>query len=183
MENKFPDRRKNYYIKKEFQRSFILKFLSLVIIGVIISGAIVYFMSGSTLTTTFSNSRLAIKNTAEYIFPTVLLSSVSVLIIIGMAAIVMTLFVSHKIAGPLYRIGKDIEELSAGDLNVRFTLRGGDEIKELAEKLDSMVRSLRSRATGIKIALDSLERSAGNASPEIRREIENLKTAVSKFNA
>lgn len=183
MKNIFPDRRKNYYIKKKFQRNFILKFLTLVVLGTLISGAMIYFMSRSTLTTTFVNSRLAIRSTADYILPSVLLSGCAAMIIIGFSAIIVTLFASHKIAGPLYHIGKDIDELASGNLNVRFVLRGGDEIKELACKLDSMARSLSSKAAAIKKALIDLESSAKDASPEAKKSIQDLKEAISKFDA
>ncbi|MDP3730114.1 MAG: methyl-accepting chemotaxis protein [Candidatus Omnitrophota bacterium] len=182
MENNIPDRRKNYYIKKRFQRNFILKFLTLVVSGTLISGAIIYFMSRSTLTTTFDNSRLAIRSTADYILPSVLLSSVAAMIIVGFAAVIMTLFVSHKIAGPLYHIGKDIDTLASGNLNVRFVLRGGDEIKELASRLDDMARSLNLKAAAIRRALGDLESSSKDASPETKKNIQSLKEAISKFN-
>ena len=182
MENIFPDRRRNYYIKKKFQRRFILKFLILMIAGVLISGVTIYFMSRGALTTTFDNSRLAIRSTADYILPSVLLSGIAAMIIIGSAAIIMTLFASHKIAGPLYRIGKDIDELASGNLNVRFVLRGGDEIKELAGKLDEMAVSLRSKTAAIKNAFIILESSSKDAAPEIKKSIQDLKEAISKFN-
>jgi methyl-accepting chemotaxis protein len=182
MEKNIPNRRKNYYIKKKFQRDFILKFLILVISGVLIFGAIIYFMSGRALTTTFDNSRLAIRSTSDYILPSVLFSSIAVMIITGFAAVIMTLFVSHKIAGPLYRIGKDIDEFASGNLHVRFILRGGDEIKELAGKLDEMAVSLRSKVAAIDAALGGLESSSGDASPETRKNIQNLREAISKFN-
>ena len=182
MEKKIPDRRKNYYIKKRFQRNFILKFFTLLLLGALISGAIIYFMSRSTLTTTFDNSRLAIRSTADYILPSVLLSGVAVMIIVGFAAIIMTLFASHKIAGPLYRIGKDIDELASGNLNLRFVLRGGDEIKELASKLDNMALSLKSKVSAINAALVLLEASSKDASPETKKSIQDLREAISKFN-
>ena len=182
MEKKIPDRRKNYYIKKRFQRNFILKFFILVVAGALISGAIIYLMSAATLTTTFENSRLAIKRTADYILPSVLLSGAVVIILIGLAAIVVTLFTSHKIAGPLYRIEKDIEELASGNLDIKFRLRGGDEIKALARNLDEMAQSLRSKVAVIKKTLASLEASSKDASPEIKKDIQNLKEAISRFN-
>lgn len=182
MEKNIPDRRKNYYIKKKFQRNFILKFFALLLLGAFISGVIIYLMSRGALTTTFDNSRLAIRSTAEYILPSVLLSSAAVMIIIGFAAIIMTLFASHKIAGPLYHIGKDIDELASGDLNVRFKLRGGDEIKELACKLDSMAQSLKSKAAAVNAALVLLEASSKDASPETKKSIQDLREAISKFN-
>ena len=107
----YENRRKNYYIKKEFQRNFILKFCLVVLIGSGLSGAIIYLMSTATVTTSFENLRLVIKSTADYILPAVFLSSVIVIIITGAATIFITLFTSHKIAGPLYRIEQDIRKL------------------------------------------------------------------------
>jgi len=182
MKINIPDRRKNYYIKKRIQRNFILKFFTLLLLGALISGVIIYSMSRGALTTTFDNSRLAIRSTADFILPSVLLSGMAVIVIIGFAAIVMTLFASHKIAGPLYHIGRDIDELTSGNLNVRFVLRGGDEIKELAYKLDSMAQSLKSKAVAINAALALLEASSKDASPEAKKNIQNLKEAISKFN-
>lgn len=183
MEEVPVNRRKNYYIKKRFQRNFILKFCALVAAGSVISGAIIYFATVSTVTTTFENCRLAIKTTADYILPAVVLSSSIMTLIIGLASIAITLFTSHKIAGPLYRIEKDLGELASGNLNVRFMLRGQDEIKELAASLDLAALSLREKFSALKSAADLVEASAKDASPEIKKNVQTLKDAVSKFNA
>jgi methyl-accepting chemotaxis protein len=183
MENSIPHRRKNYYIKKRFQRNFILKFFALLLLGALIFGVTIYFMSRSALTTTFDNSRLAIRSTADYLLPSIILSGIAVITIVGFAAIVMTLLASHKIAGPLYRIGKDVDEIASGSLSVNFVLRGGDEIKELAGKLNGMALSLRSKVVAINAALADLEASSKDVSPETKKNIRDLKEAVSKFKA
>lgn len=182
MKNRVPNRRKNYYIKKGFQMKFIIKFCLLVMLGALISGAIVYMMAASTVTTTFENSRLTIKNTSEYILPSLLISSAIMVVLIGMATIVVTLFTSHRIAGPLYSIEKDIEELSSGNLNVKFSLRGGDEIKALAARLDNLSDSLRLKVAAIKDSFASLEKSIKDDSPEIKKVVRRLKEAISSFN-
>ncbi|MDO8525289.1 MAG: hypothetical protein Q7S07_02235, partial [Candidatus Omnitrophota bacterium] len=74
------NRRRQYYIKKEFQRNFILKFCLLVLTGSVISGVIVYLMSRATVTTSFEGLRLVIKSTADYILPAVLLSGMIVVV-------------------------------------------------------------------------------------------------------
>jgi methyl-accepting chemotaxis protein len=182
MENKFHDKRRNYYIKKEFQRNFILKFCALVALGALISGAIIYAMSVSTVTTTFENSRLAIKSTSDYILPAVLLSSLIMMILVGFATIVITLFTSHKIAGPLYRIERDLEELAAGNLNIRFNLRGGDEIKALAANLDQAALSLKLKVSAIKNAFALVETSSVDVSPDMKDKIQKLGEVISKLN-
>lgn len=182
MKNNIQNRRRNYYIKKEFQAKFIMKFCGLVILGAAISGAVIYFMSSSTVTTVFENSRLTIKSTSEYILPSVLISSAIMIMLIGLATIAVTLFTSHKIAGPLYSIEKDIEELASGNLNIRFNLRGNDEIKALAEKLDNLTNSLKSKVKDIKDASLSLEEDVKDAPPELKKSVSRLKKAISNFN-
>lgn len=177
----FKNRRKNYYINKKFQRDFILKFCILIVLGLLASGAIIYALANSTVTTTFENSRLVIKSTANYIMPIFLLSSVFVLIVTGIATIFITLFATHKIVGPLYRMEKDINEVTGGNLNVRFRLRAGDEAKSLALSIDNMVQVFKSRVVAIKNIVKEMETSGGS-SPEIRDRLKKLKDEIDKFN-
>ena len=165
MEN-HENRRKNYYIKKEFQRSFILKFCLLVLIGSSLSGVIIYLMSKATVTTSFENLHLVIRSTADYILPAVFLSSVVVIIVTGAATIFITLFTSHKIAGPLYRIEQDIREVASGNLEQEFNLRQGDEIRPIAKGLSIMVHFLRDEVNSLKkdiVELESLSASGGSS--------------------
>ncbi len=152
-----PTRRRNYFINRKFQAGFIIKFCTLVMIGTAISGGIIYWTSRSTVTSTFENSRLVIKSTADFILPSVLLSSAFVIISIGIAAIAITLFTSHRIAGPLYRIQKELEELSHGNLNVSFNLRPGDEVKALADTLNDMTSLFRRNILNALKAISELE--------------------------
>lgn len=183
---KNPDRRKNYYIKKDFQRNFIIKFCLLVLAGSVISGIIIYAMSRTTVTTTFVNSKLTIKSTADFIMPAVLLASAVVIVITGIAAIAITLFTSHKIAGPLYRLEKDIDEITAGNLDISLNLRRGDEIKPVAASLNRMVKSIKDRITTVKEELVEVENeltAAPNAASEnIKKRIRRAKDTINMFN-
>ena len=185
MQTSFDNRRRNYYIKKKFQRNFILKFCALVILGSIVSGLIIYVMSRATLTTTFENSRLTIKSTADFILPAVLLSSIIVIVSTCGAAIFITLFTSHKIAGPLYRMEKDVQEVTSGNLDMRFSLRQGDELKALAVSLDTMVLTLKNRIADIKNNVYELESSLGLAksvmSGEAQDRLQRLRELVDRF--
>lgn len=176
----FKNRRRNYYIDKEFQTIFILKFCSLIVIGSVISGLIIYAMSRTTVTTTFENSRLAIKSTADFILPAVLLSSVVVILLIGLATIVMTLFISHKIAGPLYRLDKDVQEITAGNLKVVFRLRTGDELKPLVGSMNAMTGAIRERIAEARSALEALESSSGLSS-EAKEKLKKARESLGRF--
>lgn len=176
----FKNRRRNYFIKKKFQSMFIVKFCALVIAGAVLSGVIVYMMSNSTVTTTFENSRLKIKSTAEFILPAVVLSSAIVIVVIGLAAIVMTLFMSHRIAGPLYRLEKDVEQVTAGNLTVRFRVRQTDEMKALAASLDVMIQSIRADLGTLKSGIDEALKSG--RIEEAKVKIRDLQAILAKFS-
>lgn len=179
MDNRFKNRRKNYFINKKFQRKFIIKFCTIVIIGAVISGSIIYAMSRSTVTTSFVNSRLTIKSTAGYILPALLLGSAVVIVLASLATVAVTLFTSHSIAGPLYRIERDIEEVVSGNLKKKFSLRQNDEIKPLAASLDNMTKVLRSEIDQVKRGVYELE---GASSPEeAKNKANKLKETLNKF--
>ncbi len=186
MRTNFHEKRRNFYIKKDFQRKFILKFCSLVVLGAVISGVIIYMMSMATVTTTFENSRLAIKNTADYILPSVLFSGTVVIILVSMATIFITLLTSHKIGGALYAIERHVEEVASRNLQTKFRLRTDDEIKALAVGLDVMVHNLREGIVDVKEAVSKLEASADSPSgtalsQDFRNRLQELRGAVDKF--
>lgn len=187
MNNTFPNRRRNYYIKKEFQRNFIMKFCALVFVGSLVSGLLIYAMSAATVTTTFENSRLTIKSTADYILPTVLLSTIVVMSVVGAATVIITLLTSHKIAGALYAIEKRVDEVSAGNLKTEFHLRSGDQLKSLAVSLNVMVGSLRKGVRDLKDAANELDTAigsleAGKIPSDIKNKLDQLKAKADTFN-
>ncbi len=156
------NKRRQYYIKKDFQGSFILRFCLLVIIGSVVSGVILYVICGRTVTTSFENSRLVIKNTADYILPTLVFSGLAVVAVIAFAAGILTLFTSHKIAGPLYHMQKAIGEIGRGDLNTNIKLRKKDEVTALADTINAMTGALKRDMSRIKQIAAELNVSIGN---------------------
>jgi len=68
-----------------------------------------------------------------------LIPSVAVLLLIISTG---ALLISHRVAGPLYRMQKLAADVKEGDLTVRFKLRRDDELKEVAAAFDNMVRAL-----------------------------------------
>ena len=55
----------------------------------------------------------------------------------------LSIFITHKIAGPVYRFRKVFAEVSKGNLNITVRLRKRDEFKDLAEELNMVIGELR----------------------------------------
>lgn len=136
-------RRRIYFIEKGFQARFILKFCILIVLGTVLTGIILYLFSTRSATVSFENTRAVVKTTADFILPILIQTIVVVTIIVGVATIILTLFISHKIGGPLYRIKREMKTIAAGDLRSDFHIRKSDQLQELASGLDNMIKSLR----------------------------------------
>lgn len=54
-----------------------------------------------------------------------------------------SIFITHKIAGPVYRFKKALAEIARGNLEVSVKLREKDDLKDLAEDLNMVIDELR----------------------------------------
>jgi nitrogen fixation/metabolism regulation signal transduction histidine kinase len=107
------------------------------------------------------------------------LTAVLVLLVfgIGIAGIIVT----HKVAGPIFKMKRQIKDVGAGRLTIPGKLRKGDELVEFFDAFDHMVRSLRARQEGeiemLDQALKSLEGKASEQDIEpliaLRKEMQS----------
>lgn len=164
------NRRRNYFIKKEFQTKFILKFCLLIILACAVMGGLVYFLSTKTATTSFENLRLIVKSTSDFILPTLILSSLIATVLISLACIIVVLFISHRIAGPLYRLEKSLIEIGKGNLAVDVRLRKSDEIKALAASVNNMIRNLRDPLSSSQEKILELENDTARIKAELAQK-------------
>lgn len=155
-------KRRQFFIKKGFQFRFILWFCLLVLLGGMLStGLILYFTQGN-LTSLFSNSRLVVTDTAIFILPAVIYTNMITILIISLSLMVVTLFVSHKIAGPLFRLEQDINVIAKGDLTFTVRLRKGDQLRELSADINEMTASLNTKVAAIQSGVERVMISASD---------------------
>jgi methyl-accepting chemotaxis protein len=155
-----PNKRGQYFIEKGFQFHFIVKFCLLLLAGILLSTALLFLFSQGTLTSSFQHSRLEIKSTAMSILPALLYTNLITLLIVSAAAIAVTLFVSHKIAGPMYRIEQGLAATGRGDLTHRISFRRKDQMQGLADSFNHMSASLSDKISAIDAEAESLEKLA-----------------------
>ncbi|MCG6880458.1 MAG: hypothetical protein LJE96_15090 [Deltaproteobacteria bacterium] len=149
-------KRRQYFIKKDYQFKFILKFCLIVLAGSILSTGITFLLAQGTLTSSFEQGRLVIRNTADAILPTVIMTNVITLVVIAFATVVVVLFISHKIAGPLFRFEQDLEEIGRGNLKKKVRLRKKDQFTGLSNSLNNMTELLNERIVSSQQELQQL---------------------------
>jgi methyl-accepting chemotaxis protein len=175
-----PYKRRNYFVKKDFQIKFILKFCLLILAGIVVSTCLLFIFSQDSLTSTFHNSRLVIQNTGVAILPSVIYTNLITMGFITLAAIAVTLIVSHKIVGPLFRFEKELKKIGDGNLTTIITIREKDQIPEMADSINQMVCTLHKKMLDVQKKVDSIcESATAQDTPEsIVHELDNLQENI-----
>jgi methyl-accepting chemotaxis protein len=176
-----PYQRRIVYIHKTFQRGFILKFCLIAFCAMSAASLLLYFFSKNSMTATYRYHHLALQQTGEAILPALIVTNLVVLLGLLFVTAVVTLYVSHKIGGPLYRLNKSLESIGRGDLASHLRLRQHDQLTELASGLNQMIQGLNDRVRRIQAEVKELrEKVQGSAwdKEEIRGDTEKLHQTV-----
>ncbi len=184
---KMPNRRKQVYLHKS-QLKYAIGIGAMMFIAMLIAFSIAfltpYVLSALGLMPTLSLEERAtgierLISFAQTMWPA--------LIALILASAGVSMYVSHRVAGPLYRLQQDAVRWKQGDLSFRVRLRTGDEkmLQELAELLnqalmnfDKSLQEIRQHSTKARQNLrDVLDEMKGERSPNEKR-VEQLMVAL-----
>ncbi|MCF7908630.1 MAG: hypothetical protein K9L86_07170 [Candidatus Omnitrophica bacterium] len=151
-------KRRNYFIDKNFQTRFMMKFGSIIVLSsLLILGGILFFSSDSN-TVAIENTKVTVKRTSDFILPIVAINLTVVVFFSGLGVLALTMLVSHQIAGPLFRLRREVDLLQRADFRRDFHIRGNDQLQAFAKSLDAMCRSLKDKHLGLKASFNSLSK-------------------------
>jgi methyl-accepting chemotaxis protein len=142
-------RRKKYFIKPGFQSRLTAIFILIVIIVANIVGALVYGFSVEKLENKLvEESKLPIdsKQLGQALLPGVIIAELLSIFVVAFICI----FVTHTIAGPVYRMERVVRNVGEGDLTHFTKLRPKDELKDLADAMNDMTMGLRNKVINLK---------------------------------
>ncbi|MCC7201102.1 MAG: methyl-accepting chemotaxis protein [Nitrospirae bacterium] len=180
-------RRRNYLINRDFQVGFTIKFLIIIVIESLLAVGLFTYLSRGTLTTGFIGSDFRIARTSEFFLPTLLVSNLIIIIVTAIIGIAVLVYMSHRIAGPLYRFEKVLNEMEGGDLTQSFNLRDNDQLSELSASITGLTTTMNNRIGEIKLRthelsglLREIKASAPSSGPADNKDLENLLREVSE---
>jgi len=94
----------------------------------------------------------------------------------------ITVKTSHRIAGPLFVIERNLKQLEQGDLCSTLTLRKSDYFHEVTDQLNTTMESLRERIEKVQQLARNLQKNTRNneetskIAAELLQELEHFKT-------
>lgn len=178
-------KRRNYFTNVKFQSRFMMRFLAVILAGSAMSGYVMYLMVSRRVEDVYYSSHIRLSTTGQIMLPEMVKANFGTLAVVILAVAVITLLITHKTAGPLYRLGRAAEKISKGDLTGNFRLRTGDDLKGLAASFETMNESLREQFRELKEQAEMINISAAelcsdysyavNNNAALGRDFENAK--------
>ena len=165
------EKRKHYYIDKGFQTKFIIKFCAINIAASLAIGVLIYVLNRNTNTVAFENLKVVVKSTSDFILPILLQVLPLVTLLVSFATIVIALYASHKISGPLFRMNVEIEKMKQRDFTHPIRIRATDQLQAAAQALEELRENQRSVLKEIR---EGLTRLRETKEPNSRRNAEEL---------
>lgn len=102
-----------------------------------------------------------------------------------MLTFLLSVFMSHRIAGPLYKLRKNMDEFSKGNFDRKLAFRKKDYFPELAADFNQMVRNVREREIRenevLTAAATHIESAMKSASETTKNELETALISIRKL--
>ena len=181
--------KRQHVIVKGFQARFVIVQLlwvtgALVVFAAALLGPLVYTLltAGPTVATAVADQFLLLHTTLWPVLAALLAMLAAVFI-----------YMSHRVAGPLYRFRLAYKDLGEGRLDTVVKTRPTDYLKEEEDALNAMIGALRDRVRDGQRATDALEqviteRRADPRPPTVadldalQARVRDVKAALSRFN-
>jgi methyl-accepting chemotaxis protein len=174
--------RRRYYLKGSLQPRLLRRMIGLFVVVILMSATAFYLLADSKLADEFYKAHQTIEYTREAFLPW--------LIAINIVAIVLTIFLaifpSHKVAGPVLHLQRDLEKIENGEFPEEIKVRKGDLLKEFAEHLNKSMKSVGDRITIVKGDLSELDKCVASLeqSADIPEEyLKEIRRLVSQSTA
>ncbi len=176
-------KRTQYLVAKKFQLKYVGLILLLVFATAALCAYIVYYTSmllmGEKLANVYPQGRLV--SIVKIINFRIFLSLILVTPLVAMIGI----FLSHRIAGPIYRMEKFLVNAASGDLNSHIILRAKDELISLANGINLLIDSVKTSVNEQRSRLKRAAAGLGNIkkdSEEKPVDISAIKEGISKLD-
>lgn len=172
--------RKQYFIKKGLQTRFIWTVL-LIIFLVFVIVSCNFFFFATYLRSELDSTQLAELKGVYEISMEKLYDKLILLVVVNIFIIVIiSLFFSHQIAGPVYKLELTLKRIREGQISQRLFFRRTDKLDDLADQFNEALALVARPAHAIRETLPRLEAALQNHL-EGRTALEELKQSIENF--
>ena len=144
------NRRKNFFIDKDFQSRFIVRFVFTTTLWAVAAISLFAYFAGKRLQEALYTTHLKVSSPGELLLSSSAAAQAIALVLFIVLLAYAIYALRKKLSVPLYMLKKDIARIADGDLASVVSLREEDEFQELASDMDAMRKNLGRKLGGIK---------------------------------
>jgi|GEM_PF-2880498 len=130
-------------IRTDFTAGFQVRFILAMALGALLTTLAIYFYFDEGLGGSYFDALATFSTIENALTSSLILTFCLQLFLIFLLTIVLTLFVSHKIAGPVFRYEDSLTRILAGDLTCNVRTRDDDQLKSLVDSMNLWQNRLR----------------------------------------
>jgi methyl-accepting chemotaxis protein len=183
-------KRKIFIINKKYQ----FRYLFIIISTMLISMASVYFTVFYVIWNKVIDEFFFVPEASKKLADIFVQTSQLLVIPVILLAVIFTfagIILSHRVAGPIFRVERVANELAKGNLDIKIKFRKGDELHELADSLNDMIMGIRSIVKEDKDITEKLIKISDKLGEDINKDkglkkdvrdaVDELKVIVGKL--
>lgn len=150
--------RKHYLILPSYQLKLV-GFMSLIVfLGTILHGFFLFRITSKNIQEGFLSAHNRLRSTWEILKPAIVVTNGLSFLLITIFILIITIFISHRIIGPIFKIAGHIKKLSSGSLNLpALRLRKGDEGSVLCESVNELQDKFRQRFVRLRKLKENID--------------------------
>jgi methyl-accepting chemotaxis protein len=180
-------------IRKTYYRSLAFKCILAILLGAVVNGLLLHVSLSGEPGSSYAEGYAIMASLRTNLFYKSMGIYVATSIFIAIGITVISLLYSHRVAGPIYRLGLFARKIASGDLAGTVKLRQKDEINMMADDLNNLTAEYKKIITRIEhktkefeeiavtigkskgdAALDDIARLSGKRD-EINKILSNIK--------
>jgi len=153
-------KRTQYLVSGRFQGKFVGLILLLTFLTAALCSYVVYYTSmisfGEKLANIYPQGRLV------SVINIINMRIVITMLLVTPLVALIGIYLSHKIAGPIFRMERFMSDMASGNLTGKLVLREGDELLTLADGINRLTESMKTTMINEKSGLIKLEKELAN---------------------
>ena len=155
-----PTKRKQFWVVPEIQGRFIgwLVAISTVIATTVSWAVLLLVWAPLRNKVVWIGEGVAYETLYQTMLVRVLATTGMFILLFGTVSFLVGLLLSHKVAGPLHRLGRVATEASRGATVDNVVIRENDYIHDFADEFNGMVKTFQARESAKAKALNGIER-------------------------
>jgi len=170
---------RSHLVNHELRLRLVLDDSLFALVAALAAIGILYYLSNREIGDNLWSAHFSIKETRKLLNKGVIVAGIVTFVAVLIFGF-WSMLDAHRIAGPMHRLKRLLDDIAAGNLTHEIQFRKRDEFQEISAAADALVESYAARLAKMQSLIASIEATPTDG-PELRTLVGELKNEMSFF--